>query len=136
MKAARIIIVTFFLCFSYSAHSQIADGNYLIHHVGQHNDKDKSAEYHTDTPEGSYIIFNNENIFITIGNYRVDIIKYDDNDTDYSESMAQIKAYSYYDNKDKIAFIQTLEKGLYQFWLERGNGSADVFLFTTPDYKK
>lgn len=137
MKAKRISTIIFFLFLSYSAYSQFADGIYPIRHFGHSQDKQANTEYNADAPEDSNITFYEKAIFLTIGNYRVDIIKYDDKETDYSNEMAKIKAFSYFDNKEKTVFIQTLEeKGTYMLWLERGNGSADTFLFTTPEYKE
>ena len=64
-------------------------------------------------------------------------MRYDDKETNYNEEMAKIKAFSYFDNKPKTVFIQRLEgKGMYMLWLERGNGSADTFLFTTPEFEE
>lgn len=135
MKVIRIFTLIFFLLLSYSAYSQIADGVYVIHHFGHSNDKQESTKYSVDAPDGSNIIFLESYIFLTIGNYKVDIIKYDDKETDYKNEMAKVKAFSYFDNIEKSVFIQTLEKGMYSLWLERGNGSADIFLFTTPEYE-
>ena len=136
MKAARILIVIFSLFLSYSSYSQVLDGKYTIHHVGYNNESQASMKYSVDAPESSSILFSEKNIFIMIGDYRVDILKYDDKDTDYRKPMAEIKAFSYLDNRSKTAFIQTLEKGMYSLWLERGNGGADIFLFTTPEYQE
>lgn len=136
MKAKSILTILL-LALSYSAYSQIEDGVYPIRHFGHSEDKQVNTHYNADAPEDSNILIYKNDIFITIGKYRVDILRYDDKETNYKEEMAKIKAFSYFDNKPKTVFIQRLEgKGMYMLWLERGNGSADTFLFTTPEFEE
>lgn len=132
----RFFFTILLLLISHTAYSQFANGVHTIRHMGHSNEKQTTVNYSVDAPENSKILFYDNNIYLTIGGYRVDIIQYDDKGTDYSKEMAEIKAFSLLDNRNKIAFIQTLKKGMYSFWLERGNGGADIFLFTTPDYKE
>lgn len=132
----RIFFTILLLLISHTAYSQFANGVHIIRHMGHSNEKQTNVKYNVDAPEDSNILFYENNIYLTIGGYRVDIIQYDDKGTDYSKEMAEIKAFSLLDNREKTVFIQNLGKGMYSLWLGRGNGGADVFLFTTPDYKE
>lgn len=134
---ARSIFTILFLSLSCYVYSQIPDGVYPIRHLGHSEDKQANTHYDEDAPQGSKLIFYKNNIYVTIGNYRVDILIYDDKETNYNDEMAKIKAFSYFDNIEKTVFIQKLEgKGMYMLWLGRGNGSTDIFLFTTSEFKE
>lgn len=134
---ARSIFTILFLSLSCYVYSQIADGVYPIRHLGHLEDKQANTHYNEVAPEGSKLIFYKNNIYVTIGNYRVDILIYDDKETNYNDEMAKIKAFSYFDNIEKTVFIQKLEgKGMYMLWLGRGNGSCDNFLFTTSEFEE
>lgn len=135
MKTRKLFTILLLLI-SHTAYSQFANGVYIIRHMGHSNEKQTNVKYSVDAPEDSNILFYENNIYLTIGGYRVDIIQYDDKGTDYSKEMAEIKAFSLLDNREKTVFIQNLGKGMYSLWLGRGNGGADIFLFTIPDYKE
>jgi|GEM_PF-3112012 len=98
------------------------DGKKMLYHHDTSNDKSKVV-----------VNINQHEVAIYMDSYLVDIISFDPRKTKRQlDGGVNFKGESMMDDMTRRCSITIVRDNLYELYMERGNGSYDIFEFTKP----